>query len=69
METSKQATDEHIITEEDRAKRARRLKWKWTEALIWTDSMLAAIPKKFFADNGLINMEELQRQYLACQSR
>jgi RNA-directed DNA polymerase len=27
------------------------------------------IPNKFFADNGLINMEELQRQYSACQSR
>lgn len=27
------------------------------------------IPNKFFADNGLINMEGLQRQYLACQSR
>jgi RNA-directed DNA polymerase len=24
------------------------------------------IPNKFFADKGLINMEELQRQYLAC---
>lgn len=43
METSKQATDEHTITEEDRAKWARRLKWKWTEALIWTDSMLTAL--------------------------
>lgn len=27
------------------------------------------IPNKFFADNGLFNMEESQRQYLACQSR
>lgn len=27
------------------------------------------MPNKFFADNGLINMEDLQRQYLACQSR
>ena len=26
------------------------------------------IPNKFFASNGLINMEDLQRQYLACQS-
>lgn len=27
------------------------------------------IPNKFFADKGLFNMEESQRQYLACQSR
>lgn len=27
------------------------------------------IPNKFFADNGLISMENIQRQYLACQSR
>jgi RNA-directed DNA polymerase len=27
------------------------------------------VPNTFFADNGLINMEELQRQYRACQSR
>lgn len=27
------------------------------------------IPNKFFADNGLFNMEDSQRQYLACQSR
>jgi RNA-directed DNA polymerase len=27
------------------------------------------IPNKFFADNGLVKMEDLQRQYQACQSR
>lgn len=28
-----------------------------------------SIPNKFFANKGLFNMEESQRQYLACQSR
>jgi len=43
METSKQATDDYGITEEDRVRWTRRLKWKWSEALIWNDSMLAAL--------------------------
>lgn len=81
-ETSKQATDAGGITEEERARWARRLRWEWVEASIWTDPMLIAlengvkgnkwfslnnikIPNNFFADNGLANMENIQRQYLA----
>jgi RNA-directed DNA polymerase len=47
METSKQATEIHEITEEERAKWARRLKWEWVEASIWTETMLIAL------DNGV----------------
>jgi RNA-directed DNA polymerase len=43
METSKQATEVKKITEEDRARWARQLKWQWTEASIWTEAMLIAL--------------------------
>jgi RNA-directed DNA polymerase len=43
METSKQATDAYGVTEEDRIRWARRLKWQWAEASIWTDAMLIAL--------------------------
>lgn len=43
METSKQATETNRITEEERAKWARQLKWEWVEASIWTDTMLTAL--------------------------
>ena len=43
METSKQATEANRITEEERAKWARQLKWSWVEASIWTDTMLTAL--------------------------
>lgn len=43
METSKQVTDAYEITEEERIRRARRFKWDWAEASIWTDSMLIAL--------------------------
>ena len=43
METSKQATETYEITEEERIRFARRLRWIWAEALIWTDTMLIAL--------------------------
>lgn len=43
MGTSKQVTDAYGITEEDRARWARRLRWEWAEAAIWTDIMLTAL--------------------------
>jgi RNA-directed DNA polymerase len=43
METSKQVTETQGITETDRARWARRVKWSWVEGSIWTDSMLAAL--------------------------
>lgn len=36
-----------MCNEEDKAKEARRLKWQWVEASIWTDAMLIAL------DNGV----------------
>jgi len=47
METSKQATEANNITEEQRAKWARLLRWEWVEASIWTETMLTAL------DNGV----------------
>lgn len=47
METSKQVADTYMCNEEDKAKEARRLKWQWVEASIWTDAMLIAL------DNGV----------------
>ena len=43
METSKQATEANLITEEERAKWVRLLKWEWAEASIWTEAMLTAL--------------------------
>lgn len=43
MKTSKQVTEAKEITEEDRARWARRMKWEWAEASIWTDPMLIAL--------------------------
>ena len=43
METSKQATKANEVTEEERAKWARQLKWEWVEASIWTETMLTAL--------------------------
>jgi RNA-directed DNA polymerase len=43
METSKQATDTYGVTEEERARWARQLKWRWVEASIWTEAMLIAL--------------------------
>jgi RNA-directed DNA polymerase len=43
MGTSKQATEIQDRTEEEQAKLARILKWKWTEASIWTETMLTAL--------------------------
>ena len=43
METSKQATEANLITEEERAKWVRLLKWEWAEASIWTEVMLTAL--------------------------
>jgi RNA-directed DNA polymerase len=43
VETSKQATEAHEITDEDIARWALREKWIWAEAFIWTDSMLTAL--------------------------
>jgi RNA-directed DNA polymerase len=43
METSKQATEANAVTEEERARWARRLKWEWAETSIWTDAMLTAL--------------------------
>lgn len=43
VETSKQVAEDHEITEEDRARWARQIRWEWSEASIWTDSMLAAL--------------------------
>ena len=40
--SSKQVT-ETKITEEEKVLWARRLKWEWVEASIWTDTMLAAL--------------------------
>ena len=42
METSKQVTETQV-TEEERARWGRRLKWEWAEASIWTDAMLIAL--------------------------
>jgi RNA-directed DNA polymerase len=46
MKPSKQVT-EAPITEEERVRWTRRLKWEWAEASIWTDAMLTAL------DNGV----------------
>lgn len=43
VETSKQATEANEVTEEERAKWARLLKWEWAEASIWTEAMLIAL--------------------------
>jgi RNA-directed DNA polymerase len=43
METSKQVTDTYGITDEERALWARRFRWEWVEASIWTDAMLIAL--------------------------
>jgi RNA-directed DNA polymerase len=43
METSKQVTEANKITQEERARGARRIKWEWAEASIWTDAMLKAL--------------------------
>lgn len=43
METSKQVTEAYEATEEQRAHWARRSRWKWVEASIWTDAMLIAL--------------------------
>lgn len=43
METSKQVAEVNKITEEQRAKLVRLLKWEWTEASIWTEAMLTAL--------------------------
>lgn len=43
METSKQATEAHRITDEEIVRWARQLKWSWVEASIWTDTMLTAL--------------------------
>lgn len=43
MGTSKQVTDAYGITEEDRTRWTRRLRWEWAEAAIWTDVMLTAL--------------------------
>ncbi len=42
MNISKQVTEAQI-TEEDQNRKARRLKWEWAEASIWTDAMLTAL--------------------------
>ena len=42
METSKQAT-EAKESQKKKGKMARRLKWDWAEASIWTDAMLTAL--------------------------
>jgi RNA-directed DNA polymerase len=42
-QTSKQGTEAAEITEADRARWARRAKWEWAEASIWTDAMLTAL--------------------------
>lgn len=46
MKTSKQVT-EAPITDEEKIQWARRFKWEWAEASIWTDPMLTAL------DNGV----------------
>jgi RNA-directed DNA polymerase len=43
METSKQATETYEVTEEERARWAMQLLWKWVEASIWTEAMLTAL--------------------------
>jgi RNA-directed DNA polymerase len=43
METSKQATETYEVTEEERARWTRLLKWEWVEASIWTEAMLTAL--------------------------
>lgn len=43
METSKQATEANKVTDEDRARWARQIKWEWAEASIWTETMLIAL--------------------------
>src|ERR1700733_11494810 len=43
METSKQATKANEVTDEERAKWTRQLKWEWAEASIWTETMLTAL--------------------------
>jgi RNA-directed DNA polymerase len=47
METSKQETETYEVTEDERARWARQLKWNWVEASIWTEAMLKAL------DNGV----------------
>src|SRR5690349_13090341 len=42
METSKQVTEAEV-TEEERARRARLIKWDWAEVSIWTEAMLIAL--------------------------
>lgn len=42
-QTSKQETEVYEITEAERARWARRMKWEWAEATIWTDAMLTAL--------------------------
>ena len=53
---------------------ARQQKWRWVEASIWTDRMLAALEngvkegkEAFFAEQGLFTMTEAR--VLASQSR
>lgn len=41
--TSKQETEATLITEADKARWARRMRWDWAEATIWTDAMLTAL--------------------------
>jgi len=43
QQTSKQETEAKLITEADKARWERRLRWDWAEATIWTDAMLAAL--------------------------
>ena len=43
MTTSKQDTDAYGTTEEERTRWAKRFKWQWVEASIWTDAMLVAL--------------------------
>jgi RNA-directed DNA polymerase len=40
---SKQGTEVIEITDIERTRRERRIRWEWTEALIWTDAMLTAL--------------------------
>jgi hypothetical protein len=48
---------------------ARRARWAWAEASIWTERMLAALENgvnRYFADLGLFSLE--QAHIAACQS-
>ncbi len=45
METSKQATEAYVVTEKERVRWARQIKWNWAEATIWTETMLEALEK------------------------